>query len=451
MFTIIVAKDNRGGIGFEGKIPWKCKGDMAHFKNVTTNNVVIMGRKTYESIGKPLPNRVNIVISNTMQSTDNLIVLNSVPECIEYCARNFKNKKKFVIGGSKIYEEFYSCDAVSDEYITFIDSVFKCDTFFNAHQGSEHYRSETLDTFQLDGTNITASLIYITYKNVEELDFLELGSSILRNGTVRDDRTGTGTISLFGNQLKFNLSNNNFPLLTTRKMFFRGIFEELMLYIRGQTDSSILEEKKIDIWTGNTSRAFLDDKGLERLPVGDMGASYGFLFRHFGAKYIDCKTSYVGQGIDQLTSVINTIKTKPTDRRIVISLWDPTNLKNCPLPPCLYNYQFYVVSGVLDCMMTQRSSDYAVAGGWNVATGSLLTILIASVCGLSPGTLTWNIGDTHVYNNLVDKFKMQCEREPHAFPKLFINKKENITDYEYTDLVLADYTYHPAIDYPMSV
>jgi thymidylate synthase len=181
-----------------------------------------------------------------------------------------------------------------------------------------------------------------------------------------------------------------------------------------------------------------------------MGASYGFLFRHFGATYIDCKTNYTGQGIDQLSAVINSIKNNPTDRRMIISLWDPVNLNNCPLPPCLYNYQFYVSDGKLSCMMTQRSSDYVVAGGWNIATGSLLTYLIAVVCDLKPDRLVWNIGDTHIYSNLIEQAKEQIKREPYKFAKLYIKKKSDIETFEYTDLELIGYQSHEAIKLVMN-
>jgi thymidylate synthase len=274
---------------------------------------------------------------------------------------------------------------------------------------------------------------------------------ILQSGNPKMDRTKVGTKSLFGKQLKFSLRNNTFPLMTTRKMFLRGIFAELMLFIRGQTNNQILEDQKISIWRGNTSREFLDLRGLHHMPVGDMGASYGFLFRHFGAKYTTCLENYEGKGIDQLKNVIDTIKTNPNDRRMIISLWDPTNLDNCPLPPCLYNYQFYVHNGELYCMMTQRSSDFAVAGGWNIATGALLTYLIANVCDLKPAELIWNLGDVHIYNNLSTQVERQITRVPSPFPKIIINKKENIEDFEFSDLELLCYDPQDPIEMTMNV
>jgi thymidylate synthase len=437
MFHTVVCVDNKYGISKEGKTPWYYKEDLKFFKELTNNNIVIMGRKTYESIGGLLSNRINIIISKN--NYPSCITFTDLWKCVEYCSVNFKNKKIFVIGGSGIYNWFIKNNLISSEYITLINKNYNCDNFY-------------IDTKQ------PKKLIYICdeynrflieHFNTEEYNFLKLAKNIL-NGNSKSDRTGTGTISIFGNQLTFDLSNNTFPLLTTRKMFLRGIFEELMLYIRGQTNSKILEDKGITVWKGNTSRNFLDSCGLT-LPEGDMGASYGFLFRHFGAEYKTCLDDYTNKGFDQLYYAIDKLKNNPSDRRIIISLWDPNNLNKCPLPPCLYNYQFYVADNKLYCMMTQRSSDYAVAGGWNIATGSLLTYLIASVCGLEPYKLLWNIGDTHIYNNLVDQIKEQVNRRPYLFPKIIINKKQKIEDYEYSDIKLLCYNYHEPIQMNMNV
>ena len=444
MFEIIVAHDNKGGIGLNNKIPWYIPEDLKHFKEVTTGNVVIMGRKTYESIGKKLPNRINIILSKTMQKimTEDFIVFNDPWECVKFCLNNF-NKKLFVIGGAEIYEWFLENKLVSVEHITTIKLNYNCVVKYpRNYVNDEHYLTDT------KCNNNVYKIFTRTLINTEEKEFLKLGREIL-SGNNKQDRTGTGTLSLFGKQLTFDLKNNTFPLLTTRKMFFRGIFEELMLFIRGQTDSSILENKNVNIWKGNTSEEFLKSRGLN-LPPGDMGPSYGFLFRHFGDKYKTCKDIYTG-GIDQLYNVINTIKTNPNDRRMIISLWDPQQVDNCPLPPCLYNYQFYVNNCELSCMMTQRSSDFALAGGWNIATGALLTYLIASVTDTKPSKLIWNLGDAHIYNNLKKQFEEQLERMPFIFPKIFINKKNNIEDYLFEDVKIYGYSFHDSIPLTMNV
>jgi thymidylate synthase len=449
MFTAIVAVDLNKGIGKNNTIPWKCSADMKHFKNLTTGHVVIMGRKTFESMNcKPLKNRINCVIGTSKNKIDEVLYFDSPETCARHCMTNYKEQHLFVIGGNQIYTWFYNNNYISNTYLTELDSWYDCDVFFDSYD-------KVVSGAEISNENIEyekdkhISIIHFKHVNLDESNFLNLGKEILL-GNTKADRTGTGTISLFGKQLEFDLSGNTFPLLTSRKMSLRLIFEELMLYLRGQTDNNILVDKGVNIWTANTTREFLDKRGLD-LPVGDMGPSYGFLFRHFGAKYINCKTDYKGQGTDQLQYVIDTIKKDPTNRRLIISLWDPTNIDKCPLPPCLYNYQFYITQDKLSCMMTQRSSDFAVAGGWNVATGALLTYLIASVTNLEPNKLIWNIGDVHIYKNLIDDFKEQVKREPYAFPKLYLNKKIDITNYEYEDLTLLGYKNHPAIKYQMSV
>lgn len=445
MFSLVVAIDGACNIGKDGQIPWKCPEDMKHFRTLTTNGVVIMGRKTYESIGRPLPNRVNIVISSQGIVADGVQVFKDPWEAVHYCEKNQKDKKWFVIGGAQIYDWFCKNNLIQDMHVTQIRQVYDgCDVKFLFPRANTKWVS----TKQLSDL---ADYSYYTVRNPEEEACMELLRNILVAGNEKSDRTGTGTKSLFGRQLRFDLRNNTFPLMTTRRMFLRGIFAELMLFIRGQTNNQVLEDQKISIWRGNTTREFLDSRGLQHMPVGDMGASYGFLFRHFGANYTDCLQDYTGKGVDQLMNVINTIKKNPNDRRMIISLWDPNNLNNCPLPPCLYNYQFYVHNKELYCMMTQRSSDFVVAGGWNIATGALLTYLIATVCGLKPAELIWNLGDVHIYNNLVEQTKTQLKRDPYVYPKLFINKKENIEDFEFSDLTLVNYNPHPAIEMVMNV
>ena len=295
--------------------------------------------------------------------------------------------------------------------------------------------------------------MYYKHPNKEELAMLDLMQQMLV-GNKKSDRTGCGTLSIFGRQLRFNLSNGIFPLMTTRRMFFRGIFEELMFYLRGQTDNQILLDKGVNVWTGNTTREFLDKRGLKDLPVGDMGHSYGFSFRHFGGQYSNCKTNYNTNptGFDQLTWLVNEIKTNPDSRRLRISLWEPNKQDQAALPPCLEQYQFYVTDSKLSCMMTQRSSDYFTAAGWNVATGALFTVLLANVTGLEPYELIWNIGDCHIYNNLIDQVNEQLKRTPVQWPLIKIkNKKNNITDWEFTDIELLGYFPQASIKAVMNV
>jgi len=276
---------------------------------------------------------------------------------------------------------------------------------------------------------------------MEEVNFLNILRDILKQPD-RSDRTTIGTKSIFSPpELRFSLRNGQFPLLTTRKINLKFVFEELMWFLRGQTDVSVLREKGIHIWDGNTNRSFLDQRGLAHYNDWDLGPSYGFQFRHSGAPYIDCKTDYTGQGVDQLQYVIDEIKRNPYSRRLVINLWNPSDLGKMALQPCGFCYQFYVSNGELSCKLTQRSSDIALAGGWNVASASLLTIFIASVCDLTPGELVWSIGDAHIYLNQLDAVRIQLQRDPKPFPTLRLKQtRKNITEYEFTDIELHNYT-----------
>lgn len=466
MFTTIVACDMFNGIAKKDEIPWYIPEELAHFKQTTLSQVVIMGSKTYVSIIKKtrnkvgLPNRFNIVLTRDSKYLENnmsidneyerIIFINNLWDCVKYCVKTYPDKKYFVIGGAEIYDLFINNGLIGEEIITTINNVYDCDKFYHclSHKKDSCSLVKDINVYQefSDLRLFKISYFKIKPKNQEEKLFLSVMHDILTNGIKSDDRTGTGTLSLFGQQLRFSLSHNTFPLLTTRKMYFKGIFEELMMFIRGQTDSKVLEKKNINIWKGNTSREFLDNRGLNHLPVGDMGHTYGFSFRHFGADYIDCTSDYHNKGFDQITWLINEIKTNPSSRRLIISLWEPNKIHMATLPPCLYQYQFYVRNGMLSCMATQRSSDYFTAGGWNIATASLLTILLASVCGLTPHELIWNIADIHIYNNLVDQANEQIKRTPKPFPKLILhNPPKNIEEFEMDNIVLIGYDPYPVI------
>jgi len=176
----------------------------------------------------------------------------------------------------------------------------------------------------------------------EEYQYLEIIEDILEHGNQKSDRTGTGTKSVFGRQMRFSLRDDTFPLLTTKKTFYRGIAEELFWFIRGSTNAIELKEKKVMIWEGNSSREFLDSVGLSHREVGDLGPVYGFQWRHFGAEYSDMHADYSGQGVDQLAEVIHKIKNKPDDRRIIMCAWNPKDIPRMALPPCHCLVQFYV-------------------------------------------------------------------------------------------------------------
>ena len=295
----------------------------------------------------------------------------------------------------------------------------------------------------------------------QENDYLSLMRNILENGSSNDDRTGVGTLSIFGSMLKYDL-RDTFPLCTTKRMFFRAIFEELMFYLSGKTDNKILQDKGIHVWDGNTTREFLDKRGLQNYDEGDMGQTYGFNFRHFGGEYKGCWEDYNTDnensiGYDQLANVINLIKTEPSSRRIIIDLWDCSTIHKAALPACLCKYQFNVnvKKKELNLAIYLRSSDYFLANNWNSSCGALFVHLLCNTDGidLTPGDLTVFIADAHLYKTHIEQVKLNLERRPYPFPKLLIkgDKKKSITEFKFEDIELLGYKAHPNIKAEMAV
>jgi thymidylate synthase len=297
-------------------------------------------------------------------------------------------------------------------------------------------------------------------KQHEEYKYLNLLQKILDEGTVKGDRTGTGTKSIYGTQLKFDL-RNSLPVLTTKKVFWKGVVEELLWFIRGETDSKKLEAKGVNIWKGNSSREFLDKKGLN-YPEGEIGPGYGFQWRNWD-KYYNPKPNpdaivinrVVNGGLDQFQNVINTLKKNPNDRRMIVSAWNVGQIEMMALPPCHLLYQFDVTDGYLNCQWYQRSVDSFLGLPFNITSYAVLTCIVAKTVGLKPGTLTFAGGDTHLYLNHMDQVKEQLARIPFAFPKLTITKElntvEDIEKLELADLVLEGYQSHAAIKAEMAV
>ena len=285
-----------------------------------------------------------------------------------------------------------------------------------------------------------------------ESQYINLIKHILENGISKDDRTGIGTLSIFSYNMTFNL-RESFPLLTTKKVYWKGVVEELLWFISGSTDSNVLKEKGVKIWEGNSSREFLDSRGLSHYDQGDIGAGYGFQWRHFGAKYTNMYDSYEGQGVDQLKDVIYKIKNTPDDRRIIMSAWNPTDLDKMALPPCHIFVQFWVDSNKkeLHSQMYQRSCDVGLGVPFNIASYALLTCIIAKLCDLTPGDFHYCMGDTHIYKNHIDAIKLQITRDPYDFPKINIKDITDIDNIKFDDIELIDYKYYENIKMNMAV
>lgn len=287
--------------------------------------------------------------------------------------------------------------------------------------------------------------------NEEEQQYLKLVKEIIDDGDERMDRTEVGTRALFARTLEFDLSDGKLPLLTTKRVFWRGVAEELLWFIRGSTNAKELAEKNVHIWDANGTKEFLANLQLDR-EEGDLGPIYGFQWRHWGASYVDMHTNYSGKGIDQLADCIQKIKTSPADRRIILSAWNVADIPHMALPPCHLLCQFFVSKGRLSCQMYQRSADIGLGVPFNIASYALLLHMMAHVCDLTPHRLIMVFGDVHVYSNHAEALKMQCEREPRAFPTLSIKRKvSSIDDFTFDDFYLKDYLPHANIKMEMAV
>lgn len=290
-----------------------------------------------------------------------------------------------------------------------------------------------------------------------ETPYLNTVKHILNNGELRDDRTGTGTISIFGNQIRFDISEY-VPLLTTKFVPWKSCIQELLWFVKGKTDSKELEAVKVNIWKDNTTRAFLDNRGLVHLPEGDIGAGYGFQWRHFGADYVDCHTDYEGKGFDQIADVIRQLRENPTSRRILFSAWNPAFLGKMALPPCHVLCQFYVSfkdnQKYLSCQMYQRSQDVFLGAPFNIFSYTALTYMLAKMCDMKPKELIISSGDTHIYKDHVEQMKEQIRRMPLTPPILKVSDSivtKDIDDITIQDFELDGYFYHPRLYGKMSV
>jgi len=289
-------------------------------------------------------------------------------------------------------------------------------------------------------------------RNLEEEQYLNQLRNILENGHDCEDRTGTGIKSLFGFQMRFDLSKS-FPLFTTKKMFTRGIVEELLWFLRGQTSSKILEDKGVNIWKGNSSREFLDKLGMFDREIGDCGENYSFNFRHYGGLYVDCNTDYSGQGFDQIQNILNLIRDDPSSRRMIINLWNPLTLNNTVLFVCHCMYHFRVYNNKLSCFLFQRSADMLLGVPFNTASASLLTHIIAKLSNLEVGEFIHSISDSHIYNNHFSQVKEQISRTPYQFPQLKIidRNQKSVEDFTFEDFVFEDYKSHGKIAADMAI
>ena len=293
--------------------------------------------------------------------------------------------------------------------------------------------------------------------------YLDLLNRICREGVVRGDRTGTGTKGIFGHQMRFDLSEG-FPLVTTKRLFLKGVIYELLWFLKGDTNIKYLVDNGVHIWDSDAFRyynelcvrhgvlpvdkdTFLAAAGVES-PIegyrfGDLNNVYGYQWRSWPTRD--------GGAIDQIRKVIETIKTNPTSRRMIVSAWNVADVDSMALPPCHTMFQFFVAEGKLSCMLYQRSGDTFLGVPFNIASYALLTMMIAKECGLEAGEFIHTLGDAHLYLNHLEQTEEQLSREPRKLPTMHLNPAvESIFDYKYEDFTLEGYDPHPAIKAPLS-
>ena len=292
----------------------------------------------------------------------------------------------------------------------------------------------------------------ISMERHEEYQYLNLLTDIMNEGHNEVGRNGNVKTAI-GSAMHFSLENEKIPILTTKKTAWKTCLKELLWFIRGDTSNKRLNDVGVHIWDANTTREFLDSRGLQHYEEGDVGGLYGFMWRHWGAEYKGCDADYSGQGIDQLQQVIDTLKdpAQRSSRRMVISAWNEEQLDGGCLPPCHVLMQFNVVDGnKLSCCMFQRSIDSACGLPFNIASYSFLTMLLAKHCDLIPHEFIHYGGNCHIYAEHLDDMKEQITREPYPFPTVeILNKRENINDYVLEDFKIHDYQHHAPIKLKM--
>lgn len=461
-FKMIAAVNRLGGIGCSGLIPWHIPEDMRYFKQVTTGNpdelingginAVIMGRKTWDSLPakhRPLKDRINVVLSQTKSiHTEGAMVFNNIHEALNWMDDNPLVRDKWVIGGSSLYKQLIGKNWCSELHLTRIEDDTACDAFF----------PEVPDYYKERDTHILGSQASVTVYRNRYTAHLEQQYINQMRKLVTYPLIGSRN-SQVHSKWKWDYSmdlQDGLPLFSTRRAFWRGIATELLFFIHGSTDANLLADKDIHIWDGNTTREFLDQRGLvyrhgakagEPYVEGDMGPMYGWVWRNWGARYRGCKiiTSDTdipdkededekeeGEVIDQLWTVLDKLLHNPQDRRIIMTDYNPTLIPQSVLAPCHSIHNHFKVrqekdGTYLDMTTYQRSADMFLGVNFNIPSDALLQTIIAKAVGMKPGIMHVRFGDSHVYESHREAVLEQYSRTPaDTFPTLEITSKRDI-------------------------
>ncbi len=487
-FNLVMCIDNHFGIAKDGTIPWKIKEDSDYFRDLIKtkingkSNVIVTGRKTYGQMGL-IKDHHNIVFTRDVIGSDSIIQVHSIEQFFTELS-NLDYGKIFICGGYDIYKlflEYIQKDGFTvNLYLNLINNNFDCDVFIP--EKLKIYSQMLGNSINFTEKNIENKILvqnlndqkyykfvrfypckltlngfeYLKTENQEEQKYLDLMKDLLIEGNITSTRNGY-TRSKFGTTLEFDLKNG-YPLLTTKKMFFKGICEELLFFLRGDTDSKKLSNKGIKIWEKNTDRTFLDSMGFTQREEGDLGPMYGFQWRHFNAEYNGCNEDYTEKGVDQLKYVLNELKTNPNSRRIIMTTYNPQQAKDGVLFPChgisiQFNVQETEDSYIVNLSQNQRSADYFLGLPFNIASYALLLELICHQLNLEdknkkyiPGKVVLFLGDYHMYETHHNQCVKQIQRYPMKFPRIKLNpNKRMMEEFELEDFEIIGYNSYPGI------
>lgn len=511
-------------IGKNGGMAWSCPEDLKWFRKKTEHNIVVMGRNTYKAIGeKPLPNRDNYIISNSIKETPDGFcgVLHTIDEIVNLSENQIGDV--YIIGGAELYKSAIEADIVDEVLIDFIDvEVPDADTFFQPLDLNKWKLDE-------DGVRLSDKCTVNTFKHAKFLNdvdeqYLNLVQDIIKNGETKETRAGI-TRSVFGRQLRFNLKNG-LPLLTTKKVYTNGIIHELIWFLKGDTNIKYLVDNNVHIWDDDAYRYYLelveknnnvfegDDAPLLNVHYFEpltkeeflkavieekdcwlyLDRLAGFMSYYPNNYYIHYKFGDLGPvygeqwrnwyGVDQIKKVIETLRTNPDDRRMIVSAWNVKELDKMALPPCHYSFQFYtkkmdilermnwaaehnlncwdeksldennVPSRKLSCMFHIRSNDVGCGTSFNWASYAILTHMVAQCCNMEVDELIYDVGDAHIYENHIEQLHEQLKRNPHkyALPKLELNPNvKEIDEFRAYDIEIVGYKSYPAIKLQLNV
>lgn len=444
---IIAARDEECGIGRHNSIPWLDKhSDLKFFAEKTRGQTVIMGRRTWESLPDyKLKDRNNIIITSKALDTESDEQVSCFPTW-SAAIKNVNTEYAYIIGGEQLYN--FALPYAHSLYITNIPGTYNCDKFFKFDDNEwVAYRSMNANNL------IVKNYIRYNHAITGELEYLKLMSKLL-DATPKHNRTGIDTLSLFGQTLRYKLSDEHgcpiVPIMTSKRVPFRLVYSELLWFIAGGTNTDMLLKNNNHIWDGNSTELFLRARGLN-YRAGQLGPVYGAQWRHFGGQY-DAERDIMTGGVDQLAELLKNIRQDPDSRRHVLSAWNPADLDKMALPPCHFASVFTVTNGVINCMLILRSNDMFLGHPFNMASYSILTHILAHMCGLQAGELVISMADCHIYTSHIKQIEKQLEQEIFPFPRLKINgNPQEWDEWDMNSIELIGYKHGSHIPAPMAV